>query len=279
MRVAVCIFGEIRGTPDTWQRLYDNIIRPNNADVFINNVYYKKDFIEHLDIDDVERKYIAGYYANKGVYYTPPPELFEILSPKEYLLQARVAYSEEHLPSLQSRFSHVSHVPGQSSNRWEYHTLLSQNESRKWALRMRQQHEERTGIKYDMVILTRLDANTISPMDIRHLHPDHIYAKHSHGVHKIFEQLMFGSAEKMDILCNYFHCLNHLYSELCDDLHPFAMNEYYIAQFLLRCGIHVVHYNVPLDFEKQGNGLDRSEHAFIQSSVPSVEAVADYNTS
>lgn len=263
MKVAVCIYGEIRGTPEVWQRIHDYLVAPNNADVFINNVYYNPTFIDDMNIDEASKEYLRLYYDSKGVHLTPPKELFNILSPKEYLLQSRPCYPNVDLPAIQSKFSHRSMVPGQSSNPLEYHTLLNQNESRMWCLQMRHLHERRTQVKYDVVIMTRLDANVIAPLHIDQEAFKHdVFAKYCGGRAKIFEQLIFGSAEKMDVLCGYFEALPKLYIELCNDSVPIGMNEYFIAQFLIRNGIYVHHYEVPLDFNTHNNGLARSSNSF-----------------
>lgn len=264
MKVAVCIYGEIRGNPEVWRNIHKYLVAPNNADVFMNNVYYNDNFINELNLDDNGKKYLKDYYEAKGVHFTPPKELFEILRPKEYLLQSRPVYSEEKLPAIRAKFSHRSWVPGQSSNPLEYHTLMNQNESRKWCLHMRQLHEDRTGVKYDVVILTRLDADVVYPLPINNeVFKHEVFAKYCGGRDKIFEQLIFGATAKMDTLCDFIHVLSDMYIELCDDAHPIGTNEYFIAQYFIRRGIHVHHYDVPLNFGSHCNGLKRAESAFV----------------
>lgn len=259
MRVAVCVFGEIRGDAAAWRRLHANLVAPNEeADVFIHNVYYEPDFIERLpDATPVEKAFLHEYYDKKGVHCGPPPELLSILRPVRYLLERRPSYPlDRYEGSIAPKFSKITWQPGSGNNRLEYHAIMSQAESRDRVLSLRREHERMTGVAYDVVILTRLDVNIVRPLQISN-HPRALMAR-AQGPERIYEQLVFGPPAHVDVIGDFFAAAPNLYAELCDDAHPLMMNEYFLPVFLRRRGVPIEHADVPLDFAAQSNGLYRS---------------------
>lgn len=267
MRVALCIFGEIRGNKDTWQRIANYLVEPNQADVFMHHVYYDSDFVQKLDLTDQEKDFLNEYYKGKGIHYTPPADLFHILRPRKCSLDCRPSYPQEDYDSIAAKYSQIRWIPGNGNNRLEYHAILNQAESRKRALNLKSAYEKEHGFVYDVVILTRLDVNLTSRL-VCNSPQTHVRAQHLAGNHKIREQLMFGPSHLMDIVGEFFDDAVATYRDLCNDQHPLMMNEYFLAQYLLRRNVHVEHHEMPLDYGAQCNGLLRQDASFIDPNGP-----------
>jgi hypothetical protein len=260
MKVAVCIFGEIRADPVTWQKIKDLIISPNNADVFMHNVYYGDNFVDECSFDDTEKVYYREYYADKVIHAFPPKELLDIFKPRLYLLESRPHYNfTQYETSIIPKFSRITTVPGSGNSRMDYHAIMSQNESRKRVLNLKCIVEKEMDFKYDVVILTRLDANVRTTLQLSSP-PTTVLANHMHGADKIKEQMIIGPSTQMDVLQDLYGEAHTLYADLCNDNISIMNNEYFVAQFFKRKGITICHYDMPLDFHTNGHGLKRASN-------------------
>ena len=60
MKVAVCIHGQLRGDYETLQSINENLIEPNDADVFVHSWSYKKD-IDYTPVVREDVKPLVDY--------------------------------------------------------------------------------------------------------------------------------------------------------------------------------------------------------------------------
>ena len=77
MKVALCISGQIRSVRESFNDIYNNIILPNNADVFIH-AWYDEDTLDTTSIDfSRNRKLEKGIDKHIIELYKPKKVLFE----------------------------------------------------------------------------------------------------------------------------------------------------------------------------------------------------------
>ena len=269
MKIAILFFGEIRGTPEIWKKIYDFLVYPNEADVFMHHVYYGNQFIE--TIPESQRKILKEYYQDdkKGVHLYPPKELFEIFNPKKILIESRPDYSKEDVTDMMEQYKQYRTV---DEVKFLYHMIRSQTESRKKVNQLKCQYEQDNNFEYDVVILTRLDIAILEPIQIL-TKPNTIQARilgmvedrHvPNSVAQIYEQVIFGPSKQMDLVSLFYDYAPQLYKEYNMYI-EFMRNEFYISQHIVRCGLRIDHFPVQLAYRSQENpnGLKRSENAFI----------------
>lgn len=276
MKVAVLFFGEIRGTPEAWKDIYEKIVAPNHADVFMHHVYYHHDVYQHLSPEG--KKVFDFYYlqGNKGVHYSPPKELLEIFRPKKILLDARPNYSSPELPDIMKKLKRDSaDVDNTSYEQVKvlYHTIRNQSDSRKKVVELKNQYETDNHLQYDAIIMTRLDVALLEPVCI-HVPLEHLYAKvyfyanncPSYCVPQIREQILVGNGKSMNVIAAFHDAAPNLYLELCNHDSHFRQNEHFMAQHIHRCGIEVIDFQFPINyFAKESiNGIKRFETHFIE---------------
>lgn len=268
MKIAILFFGEIRGNPDIWRNIYNCFVKPNNADVFMHHVYYGNNFIENVPIS--QRQILKEYYQEdkKGVHLYPPKEIFQIFHPKKILIESRPDFSKEDVTEIMEKYKHrtIDEV------KFLYHMIRSQSESRKKVNRLKCQYEQENWFEYDVVILTRLDISILEPIHIIEK-PSTIKARIlgivedqqiPNSVAQIYEQVIFGPSKQMDLVSLFYDHAPQLYKEFNLYL-EFMRNEFFISQHIVRCGLTIEHYPVPLAYrsKENSNGLKRSEYAFI----------------
>lgn len=252
MRVAVCFFGEMRGTPEIWNNIYKNIVLPYNADVFMHHVYYDNSmpstlYGQHEDFN--------WYYEKKGINLKPPTELFEIFKPKKVLLEARPTYDINIFNKIKETTKEPTTTPLQ------YHAIRNQAESRKKTIQLKIDYEKEHHFKYDVVINTRLDLRIFGPLQL-HM-SRHVKTQYCGGIYKIFEQLIYGPSDVMDSMCDFYENVIDLYMKLCGPETYMMMNEVFMAHFFIHKGIHVENVWLPLDYSPHMNGLQRSDKSFF----------------
>lgn len=268
MKTAVLFFGEIRGTPEIWRHIHQYLVEPNQADVFMHHVYYGNQFVESIPYS--QRQILKEYYQDdkKGVHLYPPKELFDIFHPKKVLIETRPEYSKEDVSDKMEKYKHrtVDEV------KFLYHMIRSQAESRKKVNRLKCQYEQENWFEYDTVILTRLDISILEPIQILEK-PSTIRARIlgmvedqpiPHSVAQIYEQVIFGPSKQMDLVALFYDYAPQLYKEFNLYL-EFMRNEFFISQHIVRCGLTIEHYPIPLAYRssENPNGLKRSHQDFI----------------
>ena len=269
MKIAILFFGEIRGTPEVWKNIDECLVKPNKADVFMHHIYYGNNFIE--SVPDSQRKILKDYYQEdkKGVHLYPPKELFEIFHPKKVLIESRPDYSKDDVSEMMAKYKDIHTV---DEVKFLYHMIRSQTESRRKVNQLKMHYEVEKGFEYDVVILTRLDIAILEPLYIFEK-PESIKARIlgviedqeiPNSVAQIYEQLIFGPSKQMDLVALFHDYAPKLYKEFNLYL-GFMHNEFYISQHIVRSGLIIQYYPVPLAYKSKesSNGLKRSEHAFI----------------
>jgi len=266
MKTAVLFFGEIRGGDAIWQNVYDNVVKPNNADVFMHHYYYDDSFLAKLP-QEIKESY-EKYHKKKAVNLTPPRKLFKIFKPKQCLIEEnRSDYHEnDAFPGIAKRITH--HIFDEGILKQEhiimaYNTIRSQSYSRKMVIEMKKKFEECNGFQYDNVIITRLDINIFKPMTIVAKIPDIILAKEL-SFEAIYEQVILTSSTVMDTLANFHDESVELYDKHVNTPHPFMQNEYFIRLFIKKHGIKVSHCDFPLDYSPCRNGLSRFDVDYVK---------------
>ena len=258
MKTAICFFGEIRGNKEHWDKIYNMLVKPNNADVFMSFTIYDSDFLNKYSNE--ERQTLEFYYKGKGLNYYPNNDLFNIFKPIKMDLNPKYSYSLETYNKIVNKVNHVySNTVGENnideSRKLCYYNIMNQHETRQMAIKLKYDYEKRMNMQYDNVILTRLDINPMTNIEF----PLKLTDINVRGdASFIYEQLIAGSSSLMNVFLNLLGDMNEIYEKHCDIDNHWMRNEYHIAKFFEKHKIIVKSINIPLGYHIQhSNGLTR----------------------
>ena len=257
MKTAVLFFGEIRGCPENWKRLYNLLVFENNADVFIHGFKYTNDII-NKKISENENYKI--FIKNKGIHKEPPPELFEIFNPKKTLIEYPIVYGKNEINDKIIKIANEN-----TNDHWAditgYNAIKNQLYSRKKVIELKIKYENENNFNYDNVILTRLDYNILNVIKFKES-INNIKVKIWGGIY-IAEQIMSGKNNDINILKNMYDDSDNLYLKHCHTNH-FLQNEYYSGLYLSMHNISMENYEYPSDYSNSKNGLLRFDKDFVE---------------
>jgi hypothetical protein len=172
MKVAVCLSGQPRKALETYPYIYNNIIAPNNADVFIH-MNYDKDisYIEKLHMDN------GACVLEKDV----DTKIIELYNPKKFLIEPPRNFQKPHFHVPEKRVENVqnmnkhknwtkedarTHVVKQMTSM--YYSIYKSNE-------LKEVYATENGIAYDYVIRIRFDFVPQQPLICSQLDNRYIY--------------------------------------------------------------------------------------------------------
>jgi hypothetical protein len=263
MKTAVLFFGEIRGTSEHWQKVYDMLIKPNNADVFMAFTTYNPSFLDSYSDD--QRALLESYYINKGVNYYPSRDLLDIFKPVVLRCDPKYSYPLEYYDTFVNKVNHVHSLTINNNFNYDctklaYYAIMNQHDTRTTVMQLKYDYEKKTGIQYDNVILTRLDINPISTIEF----PTRLSRMCVRGSsYFINEQLIAGPSDTMNVFLHLLEDMPKIYEDNCNMQHHFMQNEYHICIFLRKHGIVTQSIDIPLGYHiEHSNGLIRFNFSF-----------------
>jgi hypothetical protein len=258
MKTAVCFFGEIRGNKEHWEKVYNAVVKPNNADVFMSFTIYDPSFLNNYSTE--ERQTLEFYHKGKGLNYYPNNELFNIFKPLKMECNTKCSYSLETYNKIVDKVNHsYSNTVGESnideSRKLCYYNIMNQHETRQSSIKLKYEYEKRMNMQYDNVILTRLDINPMRNIEFPlKLNNIEVMGEPSF----IREQLIVGSSSLMNIFLHLLEDMPGIYEKFCNIENHWMRNEYHISKFFEKHNIKVKIINIPLGYHIQhSNGLMR----------------------
>jgi len=281
MRTAVLLFGEIRGFPELWRRIYEQVVVPNEADVFMHNYYYDPDFLDAYNDPEIKEA-LTYYYENKGLNLYPNEELYKIFVPVARIVEKR----KDFVTDYQSTINELINKCGDKYHHWrgkkfvelDFNAIMSQHYSRKRVIDLKRIYEAENGFIYDNVIMTRLDVNLLGK--VQFLNPlSELQAKILGQGVSIFEQIVAGPSSSIDKLTTYIDKAPEYYSKSCNTNIHFMQNERFVYMHLANSGVAIKNYNYPLDYSHSRNGLSRFNKSFVSKTDDSKSSQIVFNES
>jgi hypothetical protein len=170
MKVALCLSGQPRNAVQMYPYIYNNIIKPNNADVFM-----------HLNFDNDDR-YILKSHKNNGNCNTEEnidKQLIELYQPKSVLVEKQKKFNNSHIKICDKRLANLMKM-NKTMDRVgaRNHDLLcvysmfygiyKSNE-------LKELFSLENNIHYDFVIRLRYDALPLNEIICERFDPNYIY--------------------------------------------------------------------------------------------------------
>jgi hypothetical protein len=211
MRVAVCLSGQPRSVRETFPYIYNNIIKPNNADVFIHT---------YFDPDNLYMEKIQLDRGNCSIDASIMDTVLELYKPKVYLVEKPKNFTKINFKMTEFRLKssrelnkhknwtdeeHTKHIIKQMMS--QYYSIYKSNE-------LKENYANENGFVYDFVIRLRFDLVPHQILTCEHYNPNFIYYQAmGHPDHLISDWINFGSNLIMNIYSSiylHFEYLNTL---------------------------------------------------------------------
>jgi hypothetical protein len=172
MKVALCLSGQPRKALETYPYIYNNIILPNNADVFIHMNY------------DKDTSYIEKTHMDSGTCYYEKDidkKIIELYKPKGVLIECPRNFQKPNLNVPEKRIENVMKMNADKNFSREdakkhiikqfismFYSIYKSNE-------LKEIYATENGIVYDYVIRIRFDFLPQQPLLCSQLDPGYIY--------------------------------------------------------------------------------------------------------
>jgi hypothetical protein len=218
MRVAVCLSGQPRSVRETFPYIYNNIIKPNNADVFIHT---------YFDPDNLYMEKIQLDRGNCSIDASIMDTVLELYKPKVYLVEKPKNFTKINFKMTEFRLKssrelnkhknwtdeeHTKHIIKQMMS--QYYSIYKSNE-------LKENYANENGFVYDFVIRLRFDLVPRQILKCEDYNPNFIYYQAmEHPDHIISDWINFGSNLIMNIYSSvylqleYFNSLDFFTKEM-----------------------------------------------------------------
>jgi len=207
-RVAVCISGQPRSAKETFHMIMNNIIRANNADVFIH-MNYDSDhpYIEKSHADNGRCHLESG--IDKWVIDNYKPVRYLVEKPRDFKHQV-LGMSEKRMECYKKMNLHKQ-WNDEEIKKYAFKQLLSMYYSIYKANELKEIHMLETGIYYDYVFRLRFDITPREVIHARDYDPNFIYYLDiGQPDNLISDWLNFGSNAIMNIYASVFLNMEYL---------------------------------------------------------------------
>jgi hypothetical protein len=170
MRVALCISGQPRKAFETYPFIYENIIKPNNADVFIHMHYDKNNL------------YCEKSHINNGTCYFEPEtdkKVIELYKPVNYLIESPRNFQNPNINVAEKRINNFIKMCNNNDKESIKKHMLKQMISMYYSIykcnELKELYANENNFVYDYVIRLRFDFMPLNPIFCSYLNKDYIY--------------------------------------------------------------------------------------------------------
>jgi hypothetical protein len=208
MKVALCISGQPRRALDTYPFIYENIIKPNNADVFIhmnfdkNNLYIEKTHADNgvcVLQNDIDEKIIELYKPIQ--YLIEKPKQLRNPNIKMSTIRAkRMMQMNKHKNWDEKQATDHSVIQASSM----YYSIFKCNE-------LKETYANENNFVYDYVIRVRFDLLPKNPIIVKNVDPNFIYyLELGQPDHLISDWINFGSNLIMNVYSSIYFNMEYI---------------------------------------------------------------------
>lgn len=217
MKVALCISGQARSVEENFENIEKNLIKPNNADVFIHTWFDEKDIGLRFCNKLKEEK----GFINRTVLKSDIKEI--IVSKYDPILMA-TQNQIEFLP-IEHRSLEPNDEKNPYKNRWYIRPqfCLSMFYSIMVCNNLKSEYELRNNFTYDAVIRARFDLASNREYRMEEFDQSYMYINaHSHNHYSKQDVFAFSNSRNMNAYADTFNRINDLMNikniEFCPEI-------------------------------------------------------------
>lgn len=257
MRTAVCVSGQPRFFEESYKSIYENIIAPNNADVFMHVWSYE-------NYPDEPHKFGGdGGWKSHRISKDAHQKAIDLYKPLVYKIEPAKKIRVD-CPALVHTFSKFkSSIPNEALeanlNIEQYSAKIFGDGHSMWygimmSNMLANVHSMESGFVYDMVVRVRFDVHIQRKLELLNFNSDYVYYEEM-GQPKglVSDWINFGSQRNMSVYCSSFNTMqksakDYLENPQLQNL-PFC-NELIGAVNLARNGIQPIGINMGLSLPR-----------------------------
>jgi hypothetical protein len=208
MKVALCISGQPRSAVETYPYIYENIIKPNNADVFI-----------HMNYDDTN-SYIEKSHTDSGNCVFPKDidkTVIDMYKPVRHLVESprnfrkpRFNIPEKRTENIK-KMNHHKHWTDEETRQHDIKQITSMYYSIFKCNELKETYANENGFQYDYVIRLRFDLIVYHPIICSQIDPNYIYyLEMGQPDELISDWLNIGSNAIMNIYSSMYFSMDYI---------------------------------------------------------------------
>lgn len=208
MKVALCLSGQPRCALKTFPYIYENIIQPNNADVFIHMNYDAENpYIEKRHLDNGNCILEKGIHQQVIDLYKPIRYLVE--KPKQ-MFKPTIMFPENRILDVMNMNKHRN-MTREESKIHSCKQLLSMYYSIYKSNELKETYANENGFVYDYVIRLRFDCLPYDKIYVMDKNPNFIYYFHLNQPDELISDwINFGSNSIMNIYSSMYLNVEYL---------------------------------------------------------------------
>lgn len=196
MKVALCISGQMRFLESGFNKLNNNLLLPNNCDVFIHSWFDEsmigKNYSSRWD-------YKVGENITTNAINMYNPKLYNFESPIDFSYKVD-KYDEDRVLGVYPRIIKTSHSM--------FYSIMKCNE-------LKSEYEKNNNFKYDCVIRARFDYNLTTKIDVSKLDLNNVYVNNGcmHEKLCVNDHIAISNSVNMDYYSDVFNNIDNIYNE------------------------------------------------------------------
>ncbi len=224
MKIALCLSGQPRFVEKTYPFIYNNIIVPNNADVFVHTWFDKDDVGQPFRTDQPD-------WANNPNNKVDPQageKILNLYKPKSYKFEKQKTFFNNTL-DMEPTFLKY----GRTDRTYFVNAMHCMWYSVAQANLLKEIYRLENDIQYDYTIRCRMDAIIPRPIKCEDFEPDILWVSHDRQTpNQIDDWFALSRNEIMNVYSNCFHFMDYCH-QICMVRDGLASNEnliYILAQ-------------------------------------------------
>jgi len=243
MKVAVCISGQPRFVEECYPSIFNNIIAPNSADVFLHGWYSD---------DELHSPYKYGGdgdWKNQRILKDSHIKALELYKPVDYLFEPQIKFACDKInykdSILKFQLGAVEECEEAGEDFETYCSRLLYNNSSMWysifqSNHIKERYSWHTNTHYDAVVRCRFDVfvgNQIvcSDYDLNYVY----YEEMGQPQGLVSDWVNVGNSTNMNVYSTTFFNLRKIYEDAVKTADSAVCNELIVAVTLARAGIPV----------------------------------------
>jgi hypothetical protein len=234
MKTALCLYGQPRNINQKINQIIQNVVEPNNCDVFVHAWF---------DSSDRNIKKLCPGYEHRQLEANTENILLN-LNPKENLIESQKEFNNPHIPqiteyNIKKCFDYGMKYALNDFSKNTIFRCYSMWYSIYQSDMLRQLYELKTGIKYDCVIRMRYDNTPNARLLVQNYDLNYYY---NYDVNQpeplVNDWFNFSNSYNMSVSSSLFIHIERLIKE-CLDEHKYWCNELLLYQHLRNNNVNV----------------------------------------
>lgn len=233
MKTALCFYGQPRDAQVKSRQIIENIIEPNNCDVFFHTWYDNDDLLFHKLTPGHERRQSQ---TNIDKF------LIEVYKPKAFLIQKQKHFFHKNFQITQENFD-IVYPWAQAYDKKVFMEDRGRCAHSMWysvmnAIMLKEMHSNQNNFFYDCVILSRFDvapssAINVSQYDLKNV----IVRNYDYPRDEVSDWFLFSNNKNMNIVGSTFLSLEKHYETIMSSQNKIWNNESWLREQLKAFGI------------------------------------------